>query len=167
MYRIFTNFEGSYNANEILYSFLKQFNMRTFNVLMLTASIALFVAACGGKGSIEKAQAEQIEVSVDSLLNNASSLDGKVVKFVATVDHACMHGGKRLTVFGTVEGKTMKVEGGDVVQKFETSLMGKQVEVVGKVKKVPGSVVADCETEEGKEAPTFAYVVECISYKQL
>jgi hypothetical protein len=61
----------------------------------------------------------------------------------------------------------MKVEGGEAVQKFESSLMGKQVEVIGKVKKVPGSVVADCETEEGNEVPTFAYVVECISYKQL
>jgi hypothetical protein len=147
--------------------------MKNLKNYILFASVAFVFAACGGNQ--KPAETEQatktdmaiIEVSVDSLLSDASALDGKTVKFTATVDHACMHGGKRLTVFGKVEGKTMKVEGGDAVQKFETSLMGKQVEVIGKVKKVPGSVVADCETEEGKEVPTFAYVVECISYKQL
>jgi hypothetical protein len=144
--------------------------MKNLKNYFLFAFVAFVFAACGGNQQ-PKVSAESnlaaIEVSVDSLLSDASALDGKTVKFTATVDHACMHGGKRLTVFGKVEGKTMKVEGGEAVQKFESSLMGKQVEVIGKVKKVPGSVVADCETEEGNEVPTFAYVVECISYKQL
>ena len=143
--------------------------MRTFKNLTLILSAIAVIAACSGKQQqvAQEKEIAAIEVSVDSLLSDASALEGKTVKFIATVDHACMHGGKRLTVFGTEKGKTMKVEGGDVVQKFESTLMGKQVEVVGVVKKVPGTQVADCETEEGNEVPTFAYVVECLSYKGL
>lgn len=143
--------------------------MKKLRNLLILAFAAFVIVACGNiqsKESVAKDSAV-VEVSVDSLLNDASALEGKTVKFTAKVDHACMHGGKRLTVFGSVEGKTMKVEGGDAVQKFESSLMGKEVEVIGIVKKVPGSVVADCETDEGNEVPTFAYVVECISYKAL
>lgn len=143
--------------------------MKVLKNLLLIGLFAIAIAACTSQQPKDAANNEvaAIEVSVDSLLTDASALEGKIVKFTATVDHTCMHGGKRLTVFGTTEGKTMKVEGGDAVQKFESSLMGKQVEVVGVVKKVPGSVVADCETEEGNEVPTFAFVVECMSYKAL
>jgi hypothetical protein len=136
--------------------------MKLIKNLFLTGLAAIAIAAC-----TSQPKEAAIEVTVDSLLADASALEGKTVKFTATVDHACMHGGKRLTVFGSVEGKTMKVEGSDAVQKFESSLMGKQVEVIGVVKKVPGSVVADCETEEGKEVPTFAYVIECLNYKAI
>jgi outer membrane murein-binding lipoprotein Lpp len=140
------------------------------NVIRLFAVVigVIVIASCGGQSGKEKiAKTETIEVSIDSLLVDASALDGKTVKFEAKVDHACMHGGKRLTVFGSVEGKTLKVEGSETTPTFETSLMGKKVEVIGIVRKVPGTKVADCETEEGNAVPEFAYTVECISVKEL
>ncbi len=125
------------------------------------------VASCGEQTAKEETKkVDAIEVSVDSLLNDASALEGKTVRFTATVDHACMHGGKRLTVFGTEKGKTLKVDGTESSPRFASSLMGKEVEVTGTVKKVPGSVVADCEVEEGNEIPEIAYVIECIDFTE-
>ncbi len=140
--------------------------LRNISLLLLLSAL---LASCGQQPATDKDKAEKvetIEVSIDSLLRDASALEGKIVKFSATVDHACTHGGKRLTVFGEVKGKTLKVEGSETTPKFPSSLMGKQVEVTGKVKKVPGSHVASCETEEGKEVPEVAYVVECIEYSE-
>ncbi len=137
--------------------------------LALLLSGLLLISSCGNQKEQKavKDKVETIEVSVDSLLTDASALDGKIVKFTATVDHACMHGGKRLTVFGSIEGKTLKVDGTENSPKFVSSLMGKKVEITGTVKKVPGTHVADCEVDEGNEIPEIAYVVECIDYKEI
>lgn len=129
---------------------------------------ALTILSCGGetkKSSTEKIDA--IEVSIDSLISDASALEGKTVRFQANVDHACMHGGKRLTVFGSVEGKTLKIDGTEKSPNFTSSLKGKQVEVVGVVRKVAGAHVADCEVSEGNEVPEVAYTIDCITYKEL
>jgi hypothetical protein len=134
--------------------------------IVLTAVFA--VASCGNQSPKEVAQkVEAIEVSIDSLLNDASGLVGQTVKFQAKVDHTCMHGGKRLTVFGTLEGKTLKIDATDVSPKFVSSLMGKTVEITGIVRKVAGEHIADCEKEEGAVIPEIAYVVECIDYTEL
>jgi hypothetical protein len=136
-------------------------------LFLLAAVIAGFTAitSCGDGTSAKKGDA--IEVSIDSLINDASALVGKTVRFEATVDHACMHGGKRLTVFGSEKGKTLKIDGTEDSPNFESSLMGKQVEVIGTVRKVAGEHVADCEEDEGNEVPEVAYVIECIDYKAL
>jgi hypothetical protein len=138
--------------------------------LALLLSGLFLISSCGGNQQEQKAVNDKnktIEVSVDSLLTDASALDGKIVKFTATVDHACMHGGKRLTVFGSIEGKTLKVDGTEKSPKFVSGLMGKKVEIIGTVKKVPGTHVADCEVDEGNEIPEVAYVIECIDYKEI
>lgn len=140
---------------------------RSIIVLGLLAG-ALSLISCSGetkKSSVEKVDA--IEVSIDSLINDASALEGKTVRFQANVDHACMHGGKRLTVFGSIEGKTLKVDGTEKSPNFTSSLKGKQVEVVGVVRKVSGAHVADCEVSEGNEVPEIAYTIDCITYKEL
>jgi hypothetical protein len=136
-------------------------------VLLVLASVLM--VACGGQQQSDEttSKTDAIEVSVDSLLNDASALEGKIVVFTAIVDHSCMHGGKRLTVYGSEEGRTMKIDGTETSPKFVSSLMGKKVEVTGKVLKVPGTHVEDCEKEEGKVVPEVAYVVECIDYKEL
>jgi len=130
---------------------------------------AILISSCGTKQGKDAAtqKIEAIEISIDSLLSDASALDGQLVKFTATVDHACMHGGKRLTVFGSAEGKTLKIDGTEKSPKFVSNLMGKRVEITGTVKKVPGTHVADCEVEEGNKVPEVAYVVECIDYKEI
>lgn len=146
--------------------------MKTLRNLLLVFSAAFAIASCANQQPKEevKNEIDAIEVSVDSLLNDASALEGKTVKFVATVDHTCRHSGKRMTVFGTLEGKTMKVEGGDMIEKFDPSINGKKVEVIGIVKKVATEHVDDCETEqavEGEEKPAFTYSIDCLSYKPL
>ena len=146
--------------------------MKTLRTLVLLFSAALVVASCANQQPKEVAdeKIDAIEVSVDSLLNDASALEGKTVKFVATVDHTCRHSGKRMTVFGTIEGKTLKVEGNDVIKKFDPSINGKKVVVVGVVKKVPTQDVDDCESTEaveGEEKPAFSYSIDCLSYKSL
>ena len=131
-------------------------------------SVFLIIASCGGQTAKEEIkQIEAIDVSVDSLLRDASALDGETVRFTATVDHACMHGGKRITVFGTEKGRTLKVDGTDSSPRFESSLRGKSLEILGIVKKVPGSVVADCEKDEGHEVPEIAYIIECIDFSEI
>jgi hypothetical protein len=141
---------------------------KTIQIVLVAIVFALW--ACGGSQT-EKSNntlaVEAIEVSVDSLLTDASQLDGKTVRFQATVDHACMHGGKRLTVFGTTKGKTLKVEATETSPRFASSLMGKSVIITGNVRKVPGSHVASCEVEEGNEVPEFAFVVDCIDFKEI
>lgn len=122
------------------------------------------VYACGDQTGRKAKNSDLIEVSIDSLIHDASALEGKMVRFEAKVDHACMHGGKRLTVYGSEPGITFKIDGTEKSPRFESALVDKTVEVTGIVKKVAGSHVADCEVEEGKEVPEVAYVVECITY---
>ena len=136
--------------------------------LLFTALLAgLILASCGGQVKKEESKViDAIEVSVDSLIIDASALEGKTVRFTASVDHACMHGGKRLTVYGDKDGSRLKVEATETSPKFVSALRGKQVEVVGVVRKVEGAYVADCEEEVGNETPEFAYVVDCIDFKE-
>lgn len=141
--------------------------MKKLTNLFIALAILLALASCGGQGAKESAKTSAIEVSIDSLINDASALDGKIVRFQAKVDHACMHGGKRLTVYGSKEGKTLKIDGTENSPKFVSTLMGKTVEITGTVKKVAGSHVADCEAEEGNEVPEIAYVIECIDYTEI
>lgn len=137
---------------------------------LLVAAFALIEVAtsCGGNSEkttkVDDAKVDAIEVSVDSLLNDASALEDKTVRFTAKVDHTCMHGGKRLTVFGQVEGKTLKIDATDSSPAFVSSLMGKKVDITGVVRKVPGSDIADCDSDEESETPVFAHIVECIDY---
>lgn len=137
--------------------------MKKVRLLVAALAIIGFAVSCGGN-SDKATKVDAIEVSVDSLLNDASALEGKTVCFTAKVDHSCIHGGKRLTVFGNVEGKTLKIDATDSSPAFVSSLMGQKVEITGIVRKVAGSHVADCESDEGNEVPTFTYVVECINY---
>ncbi|MDD2196966.1 MAG: hypothetical protein PHE03_04705 [Bacteroidales bacterium] len=137
--------------------------------LFIAAFVLIGVAtSCGGNSEkttkVDEAKMDAIEVSVDSLLNDASALEDKTVRFTAKVDHTCMHGGKRLTVFGKVEGKTLKIDATDSSPAFVSSLMGKKVDITGIVRKVPGSQVAECESDEGNEIPLFAHIIECIDY---
>ena len=140
---------------------------RTAIVFGLLAGI-LAITSCNGESKKSKTQnTDAIEVSVDSLISDASALEGKTVRFQATVDHACKHGGKRLTVFGSVEGKTLKIDGTEQSPNFVSTLDGKKVEVIGIVRKVAGTLVEDCEAEEGHDIPQVAYTIECIDYKEL
>lgn len=137
--------------------------MKKLNVLLLITSF-LVAYGCGNEPGKKLKSSDIVEVSIDSLIHDASALEGKTVKFEANVDHACMHGGKRLTVFGSEIGKTLKIDGTEKSPRFESSLINKKVEVTGVVKKVAGTHIADCEEEEGKVTPEVAYVIECIDY---
>lgn len=128
----------------------------------------LAISSCNGESKKSKTQnVDAIEVSVDSLISDASALEGKTVRFQANVDHACKHGGKRLTVFGSIEGKTLKIDGTEKSPNFVATLDGKKVEVVGIVRKVAGTHVEDCESEEGNDVPEITYTIECIDYREL
>ena len=141
--------------------------MKTLTKLFVAIAVILLIASCGNKDNKQAKKVDAVEVSVDSLLRDASALEGLTVRFKAKVDHACMHGGKRLTVYGSIDGKTMKIDGTEKSPKFVSSLMGKTVEVTGIVRKVAGSHVADCEAEEGNEIPEVAYIIECIDYSEI
>jgi hypothetical protein len=141
--------------------------MKRLTNQFIALAVLLVLASCGGQSIKDRAEASAIEVSIDSLINDASALDGEIVRFQAKVDHACMHGGKRLTVYGSKEGKTLKIDGTESSPKFASSLMGKTVEITGIVKKVAGSHVADCEADEGNEVPEIAYVIECLDYTEI
>jgi len=143
--------------------------MRKTLQFLFVATIFALVACSGNQNekSTKTITVDAIEISIDSLLNDASQLEGKTVRFQATVDHACTHGGKRLTVFGSTKGKTLKVEATNTSPRFSSSLMGKPVVITGNVRKVPGSHVASCEVEEGNEVPEFAFVVDCIDFKEI
>lgn len=139
--------------------------MKKTTYLVIAIAVFFAIVSCAGNENQKKTNA--IEVSIDSLIADASAYEGKIVKFSANVDHACTHGGKRLTVFGSIIGKTLKIDGTEKSPAFPASLMGKKVEVFGTVRKVSGSHVEDCEIDEGNEVPEIAYVIDCIDYKEL
>lgn len=141
--------------------------MKRLSLILFALFAGLILASCGGQTSKNETKAiDAIEVTVDSLINDASALEGKTVRFIASIDHACMHGGKRLTVYGDKDGNRLKVEATETSPKFVSALRGKEVEVVGVVRKVEGAYVADCEEEVGNETPEFAYIVDCIDFKE-
>ena len=145
--------------------------MKKLRLLIAAFALIGVAASCGGNSektaNTSEKKVDAIAVSVDSLINDASALEDEMVRFTARVDHTCVHSGKRLTVFGKVEGKTLKVDATDNSPVFKTSLKGKMVEIIGVVRKVPGTETADCDGDEGNETPVFAYIVECIDYSEV
>lgn len=148
--------------------------MKKVRLFLAVVTIAAISTACGGNNKKEKATADQnidvIEVSIDDLLTDASQYEDQTVRFTATVDHTCKHGGKKLSVFGNVEGKTFKVIATDSSPVFETTLSGKTVCVMGVVRRVIETHDDDCDDghecdDEHETEATFSYVVECENYK--
>lgn len=135
--------------------------------LITVLALAAVVFSCGPRTEkqTQPQEKEVIEVTIDELLVNAEEYEGQTVQFDAQVDHTCKHGGKKLSVFGTIEGKTLKVLASETSPVFSPTLSGKTVNVLGVVQKVLEEHSGDCDHEdEDHEHQDFSYVVECIDY---
>lgn len=140
---------------------------KVFSLISVLA-LAAVVFSCAPKSEkqTQSQEKEVIEVSINELLANAEEYEGQTVQFDAQVDHTCKHGGKKLSVFGTIEGKILKVIATETSPVFSPTLSGKTVNVIGVVQKVLEEHSGDCDGDHDHEHEhlDFTYVVECIDY---
>ncbi|MDW7692793.1 hypothetical protein R9C00_11335 [Flammeovirgaceae bacterium SG7u.111] len=106
------------------------------NILFLVP-LLLFFVSCenskkGGEENSKHAEPEVLSMSVDEFFAKPEGLAGKEIALKGTVVHVCKHGGKRLHMISSENGKQLKVEAGEN-RKFEREMEGDDVLVTGKV----------------------------------
>jgi uncharacterized lipoprotein YehR (DUF1307 family) len=99
----------------------------------------ILLAACGGKtekktAGGDAATTENVYISVDSLLNVVENFVDQPIKVKGFVTHTCSHSGKRCFITGDDQGASFRIEAGGVIERFDASLVGSEIEVDGIVR---------------------------------
>lgn len=135
--------------------------------------MALAIYSCGGNSKESSTDAvsrlkelEIIDVNIDTLLAHPSAYAEQTVRFSAMVEHVCKHTGQKLTVMGTLPDKTIKVMATDAIPRFENTLNGAKVEIVGVVKGIASEQAESCETDSTQNQP-ITYTVNCQTLRTL
>ncbi len=101
-------------------------------ILFLSMAVAVMVMASCGNKAAEQEQAEDAPMSVDSLIANADMYVDSVVTFEGVCSHTCAHGATKMFVIGNEEGKSMRVEAGELGS-FDEKVVHNPVIVTGTV----------------------------------
>lgn len=156
--------------------------MKKFKLFAVALAVVALASSCGqGNKKVEKAENEGleiIEVTIDTLLVNAAAFEDQTVQFTAKVDHTCKHSGKKLSVFGNIEGKTLKVLATETSPVFSPELSGKTVNVIGVVRKVIEEHSDSCEHDHDHDHSHdhdhdheghhhYSYHVDCIDFSEV
>ncbi|MEI7981961.1 MAG: OB-fold nucleic acid binding domain-containing protein [Bacteroidota bacterium] len=99
--------------------------------------ILLFsVAACnqGVKNDSSATRADTARITVLSFEIQADTLANKPVFIEGTVLHTCKHGGKRMFLVDGTDSIRVEITAGEKITKFDESLIGSRVKVLGTLK---------------------------------
>ncbi len=99
-------------------------------------AIFLMAASCnqGVKDETSAAKADTAWVTVLTFEKQADTLANKPVRIEGTVSHTCKHGGKRLFLVDGADSIRVKVTTGEKIVKFDESMEGSRVQVLGILK---------------------------------
>jgi len=99
--------------------------------------IFLMAVSCNqgvNKDEVSALKADTAWVTVLTFEKQADTLANKPVRIEGTVSHTCKHGGKRLFLVDGTDSVRVKVTTGDNIAKFDESLEGSRVQVIGLLK---------------------------------
>lgn len=105
--------------------------------IILFAFLLLFVATSCNQGTKEPAQRTSSDtgiISVASFLANAPNWINKMVVIEGTVSHTCKHGGTRMFLVDGNDSVSVEITTGPDIIKFDESLVGSRVRVLGTLK---------------------------------
>ncbi len=75
-------------------------------------------------------------VPVEDFQIKADSFVGKTIYVSGTVDHVCKHGGKKVVIVSDDGEASLKIMAGDKISKFDKSIEGETINVLGTVKEL-------------------------------
>lgn len=100
-------------------------------MIVLFAS-ALFISCANNPEKKETTETVTVtELSVNDFETKAGELIGKPVTMIATVNHVCMHGGKKMFLVEEGSEASIKITTAETMPAFNTDLTGSKVKVEG------------------------------------
>jgi hypothetical protein len=110
--------------------------MKKISILTASVSIFLLVTACNqaNKGKrILQTDNPLTFLSVDQVYASGDSMANNTIHVKGTIEHVCHHTWKRFKIIGNNENHFIKVELDDKFPSVDASILGKEVNVTGKL----------------------------------
>ncbi len=122
--------------------------------LLFIPAIFLMASCKQGSTTNEVKKADTSSLAVKSFTDSASKYVEKPVRIEGTVLHTCKHGGKRMFLADGTDSITVEVTTGGNIAKFDESLIGSRVKVLGilKEERVDAKYLNEWEAEAKKPA---------------
>jgi hypothetical protein len=109
----------------------------TRRFLFLCLTLAIFASSCNqGTKNADAPKADTVLMAVKTFLDSAGTdrYTGKPLWIEGTVLHTCKHGGKRMFLVDGNDSIRVEVTTGNNIPKFDESLIGSRVRVLGILK---------------------------------
>lgn len=105
--------------------------------LVITIIVALIFVSCANNAKDQsKRDNAIIETSVIDFSESAKDLVGSTVMISATVNHVCMHGGKKMFLVTEGSDASVKIVPSEEIAAFNTDLVGSEIQVTGSIEEL-------------------------------
>lgn len=129
-----------------------------FKKLFLFTIPCIFLLASCNQGTkvAETPKADTATLAVLTFFDTAVNYVGKTIRIEGTVIHTCKHGGKRMFLVDGNDSIRVEVTTGNNIPKFDESLIGSRVKVLGLLKeeRVDAKYLNEWEAEVMKPEET-------------
>jgi hypothetical protein len=102
-------------------------------VYLFLAIIAIMACCNNSQKPVSETEAEVIELTIAEFKLMAEDYTGEIVAVKGLVNHACRHSGKRMFIVDPETSEGLRIDAGNIVGGFDTSLEGSIVLVTGVV----------------------------------
>lgn len=102
--------------------------------LLFIPGLFLLASCNQGTKTSEVKKADTVALAVRSFGDSAAKYVEKPVRIEGTVLHTCKHGGKRMFLVDGTDSIRVEVTAGNNIPKFDESLIGSRVKVLGVLK---------------------------------
>jgi hypothetical protein len=122
--------------------------------LFVVLCIILLASCNQGPKVAEATKADTVTMAVKSFIDSAGKYVEKPVRITGTVLHTCKHGGKRMFLADGSDSVTVEVTTGPNIPKFDESLIGSRVKLLGVLKeeRVDAKYLNEWEAQAKKDA---------------
>jgi len=124
-------------------------------LFLLTLPCIFLLASCNqATKEAETKKADTATVAVLTFFDSAVNHVEKTIRIEGTVVHTCKHGGKRMFLVDGVDSIRVEITAGNNIPKFDESLIGSRVKVLGVLKeeRVDAKYLNEWEAEVLKPA---------------
>jgi len=126
-------------------------------LLFVVPCIFLFASCNQVSKNAGPPKADTVTMAVRSFIDSAGKYVEKPVRIEGTVLHTCKHGGKRMFLADGSDSITVEVTTGANIAKFDESLIGSRVKVLGLLKeeRVDAKYLNEWEAQVKKDADDY------------
>ena len=104
-------------------------------LFLLAIPCVFLLASCNQTTKdAENKKADTATLAVLTFFDSASNHIGKPIRIEGTVIHTCKHGGKRMFLVDGTDSIRVEITAGNNITKFDESLIGSKVKVLGVLK---------------------------------